>query len=72
MFSKNTDMKAFMGMTIHGPGLNMGRIESSFGQNGKCKICYPKGINSKQQEGPVILRYKKYMFDKSNSKVVRQ
>jgi selenocysteine-specific elongation factor len=72
MFSKNTNMKAFMGMTVHGPGLNMGRIESSFGQNGKCKICYPKGINSKQQEGPVILRYKKYMFDKSNSKVVRQ
>ena len=72
MFSKNSNMKVFMGMTVHGPGLNMGRIESSFGQNGKCKIYYPKGINGKHQEEPVILKYKKYMFDKSNSKVVRQ
>jgi len=71
MFNKNTNIKNFVGMTVHGPGWNMGRIESSFGQNGKCKICYPKGIDSKQ-EGAVILKYKKYMFDKSNSKVVYQ
>eukprot|EP00890_Picochlorum_soloecismus_P000580 jgi/Picsp_1/1522/NSC_05000-R1_selenocysteine-specific elongation factor len=71
MFNKNTNMKSFLGMTVHGPGWNMGRIESSFGQNGMCRICYPKGINSKQ-DGPVVLKYKKYMFDKSNSKVVHQ
>lgn len=49
LFKKETDIAKYMNfpVTLHPSGA-LGRVESSFGQTGKVKVYFPKGIG-----GPV-------------------
>jgi len=69
MFSKDTDMAKFVGLTIstEAKGGPKGVIESGFGKSGKYKVRFNQEV--KLQKGDkLILRHKRYLFASSEEK----
>ena len=73
MFGKDSDLSKFIGLrvTTVGPGSGgggggggvVGRLESSFGKSGKCKVKFNHSSSSDVSVGsPVVVEYKKYVL----------
>jgi len=85
LFSKETDMSPFVGMTVRLDSGQKGKIEGSFGKGGKFKVHFPeplpvpeeaKEAGGKKGKGPKIdskltLEFKKFVFA-SNKKAMVQ
>jgi selenocysteine-specific elongation factor len=51
MFSKQTDMARFVGMKVILKATGaIGKIDSTFGQSGKFKVIFPRGIGEEQKQ----------------------
>mmetsp|Transcript_803 Transcript_803/g.1713 ORF Transcript_803/g.1713 Transcript_803/m.1713 type:complete len:497 (-) Transcript_803:245-1735(-) len=65
MFTKDSDVSKFVGMKVT-VGDSTAVIDSQFGQTGKYRLSF---INGPAREGEVLLQFKKYLYDASNSMV---
>ena len=65
LFKKETNMNLFVGLNVIRSTNNaVGRIEGSFGKSGKFKVYFPAGGQS-GTDGELILKFKKYVYDRS-------
>merc|ERR1712137_1196025 len=66
LFSKETNMNQFVGLTVIRTSNNaQGKIESAFGKSGKFKVYFPDGGQS-GTDGDLLLKFKKFVFHKNN------
>eukprot|EP00808_Paulinella_micropora_P026278 g60664.t1 len=85
LFSKDTDMSAYMNCRVELGTGEQGTIESSFGKGGKFKARFPQGLPLPAGEGAaqkkgkpnkvlrskIYLRFKKYVFSTDPKKLVQ-
>jgi hypothetical protein len=61
LFKKDSDLSPFVGMQVRS-NQTVGRLESSFGKGGKCKVSFHGGSVSEGDD--VVLQFKKSIFTK--------
>lgn len=75
MFSKESDLTRFIGMTVRGGprGSTGGVLEGSFGKSGKFKVRFNEKIvgGSKLANQGVVLEYKRFIFDKDKRRIAQ-
>lgn len=57
LFHKHSVMSLFLGMTVLGPNGTVGTLESSFGNEGQCRVQFKRKV---AQDGMIQLKYRKY------------
>eukprot|EP01102_Stenamoeba_stenopodia_P016219 TRINITY_DN5645_c0_g1_i2.p1 TRINITY_DN5645_c0_g1~~TRINITY_DN5645_c0_g1_i2.p1 ORF type:complete len:441 (-),score=109.62 TRINITY_DN5645_c0_g1_i2:9-1331(-) len=71
LFKKETNINLFIGLKVQrSSDGSVGVIESAFGKSGKFKVFFANGT-TKDTNGTLILRFKKYLYAKDKKKLVQ-
>lgn len=70
MFKKETDLKAFLGLTVVAATGQVGVLQQPFGKSGKVKASFANGLPPAGTLG-IQLRFRKYIFDTDKKRVVQ-
>lgn len=71
MFSKDSDLTKFIGMTVIGPQNEIGILECKFGKSGKFKVRFSTALGIDSAGTSITLMYKRFIFDSDKKKITQ-